>query len=131
MKQYQNEIILLFAFLLMLGGFLFKSSQIKSASIDVVKVEKELMELKELIGVMNIWKNKKVVQKLLKTKSVISPSKVIWKKRGNKVTSLFKNLSSIEVNRVMNKILNLPVEITQLKMQKKSELYEVEFKCKW
>lgn len=131
MKQYQNEIILLLSFVLMIGGYLFKQSQIKTASIDVVQVEQSLSEIKELAGLINLWNNKKIAEKVSKVKNVISKSKVTWRKKGNKLTSSFKKLTSLELNRLINKIINLPVEIVNLKILKTGAFYKVEFKCKW
>jgi len=131
MNQYKNEIIIFVSFILMISAWFFKQAQIKQQTVDSVKIEASLSEVKSVIGLMNLWKDKKIVKKVLKLKSLVSPSKVKWHKKSNTVTTSFKKLSSIEVNRLMNKILNIPIEIVHLKIAKMNSLYNLEFKCKW
>ena len=131
MKAYQNEIIVFISFLLMVGAFFFKQSQIKAQAVDAVAVEKSINETKEIAGLIRVWKDKKVSKKILKIKNAITSSKVRWSKKSNKVTASFKNLTPIEINRLMVKILNVPVEIVKLQIKKVGLSYNVEFKCKW
>ena len=131
MKAYQNEIIVFVSFLLMVGAFFFKQSKIKAQSVDAVVIEKTINETKEIAGLIRVWKDKKVSKKVLKIKNVITSSKVKWSKKSNKITASYKNLTAIELNRLMTKILNVPIEIVKLQIQKVGSSYTVEFKCKW
>jgi len=131
LKTYQNELIIFVSFFLMVGAFFFKQTQIKSQAVDAVQVEHSIAELKEVIGLTKIWKDKKISKKILKLKTLINSSKVRWSKKANKVTASFKNLTDMELNRLVTKILNLAVEIQKLKVQKVGSSYLVEFKCKW
>ena len=131
MKSYQNEIIVFVSFLLMIGAFFFKQSKIQAQAVDAVVIEKSINETKEIAGLIRVWKDKKISKKVLKIKNVISASKVRWSKKSNKVTASFKKLTAIELNRVINKILNISVEITKLEIKKVGLSYTVEFKCKW
>ena len=131
MKSYQNEIIVLISFLLMVGAFFFKQDKIKVQAVDAVVIEKSIGETKEIAGLIKIWKDKKIRNKVLKIKTVVSPSKVKWSKKSNKITASFKHLTGKELNRLINKILNIPVEIVKLEIQKIGLSYGVEFKCKW
>ena len=131
MKAYQNEIIVFVSFLLMVGAFFFKQSKIKAQSVDAVVIEKTINETKEIAGLIRVWKDKKVSKKVLKFKNVITSSKVKWSKKSNKITASYKNLTAIELNRLMTKILNVPIEIVKLQIQKVGSSYTVEFKCKW
>jgi TATA-box binding protein (TBP) (component of TFIID and TFIIIB) len=131
MKTYQNELIVLISFLLMIGAFFFKQSQIKAQEVGAVSIEKSINETKEIVGLIRVWKDKKVTKKILKIKNVIASAKVKWRKKSNKVTASFKKLTAIELNRLVTKILNVPVQIVKLEIKKVGLSYEVEFKCKW
>jgi len=64
-------------------------------------------------------------------KKIIPPSKMKWKREGNKVTVSLHGLLPSEVNQVATKLLNIPVQIRHLKVEKKNNTYEMEFSCKW
>ena len=130
-KRYQNELIVLIAFVLMLGGYLYKNVQISSQSQTSAKASGSISELKEVIALQKIWSDKKTTKKVNKLQTIIPENKVKWSSKNKKVTASSKGLSSSELNTLVTKILNLPIEIQKLKIQKLASSYDVEFKCKW
>jgi len=130
-KRYQNELIVLIAFVLMLGSYLYKNVQISSQSQTSAKASSSVSELKEVIALQKIWSDKKTTKKVNKLQTIIPENKVKWSSKNKKVTASYKGLSSSELNNLVTKILNLPVEIQKLKIQKLASSYDVEFKCKW
>lgn len=130
-KQYQNELIVLIAFVVMLGAYLYKHNQVSSQSANTQTTQKSIEELKEVVALKKIWADKKIKTKVAKLQSLIPSSKVKWNKKGNKVVANYKALSSNEVNKLTTKILNLPVKVQLLDIKKTGSTYNVEFKCKW
>jgi len=130
-KQYQNELIVLIAFVLMLSAYLYKHNQVSSQSTNTQTTQKSIEELKEVIALQKIWKDKKIKTKVAKLKPLIPAQKVKWNIKGNKLVASYKGLSSNEVNKLTTKILNLPVEVQLLDIKKTGSTYNVEFKCKW
>ncbi len=130
-KSYQNELIALFAFVVMLGAYAYKHSQIVSQAQAIQSTQHTLEELKEVIALKKIWANKKASKKLTALHSLIPDSKVQWHQKGKKLTVNYTALSANKLNKLVTKILNLPVEITLLDIQKMGSTYNVEFKCKW
>ena len=131
LKRYQNELVVLLAFLLMLGAFLYKNGQISSQTEDAAATKQAVSDFKEIVTLKNIWADKKTSKKVEKLKDLIPASKVTWSKRSKKVTAVYEGLTSKELNKLVTKILNLAVEIRQLEIQKTGSSYHVEFKCKW
>ena len=72
-KRYQNEWIVLAAFLLMAFSFIYKNVQISSQQEMISGTKKTVQELKEVIALQKIWADKKIAQKCDKT-AKFSPS---------------------------------------------------------
>ena len=130
-KQYQNELIALAALLIMFFAYIYKHNQVSSQVEHTKTVQHSIEELKEVIALKKVWADKKTDKKVKKLQMLISPNKVKWSKKSNKVTVNYTSLSSNELNQLITKILNLPIEITLLDVQKIGSSYTVEFKCKW
>jgi len=130
-KRYKNELIVLAAFIIMLASYAYKHAQATSQAQMAQGSQKALNEIKEVIGLKKIWASKKINKKLATLQAQVPGSKVKWRKKGKKLTVSYAGLSSNELNKVTTKILNLPVEIGLLDIQKIGSSYNVEFKCKW
>jgi len=130
-KRYQNELIVLITFVLMLGGYLYKNAQISGQSEMAVVASRSVGELKEVIALQKIWSDKKTTKKVDRLQTVIPQNKVKWSSKNKKLTASYKGLTPSEMNTLITKILNLPIEIQKLKIQKLATSYDVEFKCKW
>ncbi|MEN8727617.1 MAG: hypothetical protein ABF276_06600 [Sulfurovum sp.] len=130
-KRYQNELIALVAFVLLLGAYGYKMAQVSSQSDTMAGAKQSVGEIKEVIALKKIWSDKKTSQKVDKLQMLVPASKVKWSNKSKKVTASYKSLTATELNTLVTKILNLPVEIQKLKIQKIASSYDVEFKCKW
>jgi hypothetical protein len=121
-KRYQNELIVLIAFLFMLAAYGYKTAQVSSQA-------KNLAAAKH--SVKRIWADTRISKKVEKLQTLVPASKIKWSNQNKKVTASYKQLTAAELNTVVTKILNVPVEIETLKIQKVASSYDVEFKCKW
>lgn len=130
-QRYQNELIVLLTFLLMLGGYLYKNTQISSQVEQAISLKHSVNEFKEIVTLKKIWADKKTSKKVEKLKELIPASKVKWSNKGKKVTAVYENLTSKELNKLVSKILNLAVQIQLLEIHKNASSYHVELKCKW
>lgn len=130
-KRYQNELIALVAFVLLLGSYGYKMTQVASQSEAMTGAKHSVGEIKEVIALKKIWSDKKTSKKVDKLQALIPASKVKWSNKSKKVRASYKGLTATELNKLVTKILNVPVEIQKLKIQKIASSYDVEFKCKW
>ncbi len=130
-RQYQNELIMLLVLLLMVGAFLYKSIKISSSAQNATSLTYSVNEFKEIVALKKMWGDKSISKKVINLEKLISSSKVTWKKKSKKLTVSYKGLSSTELNKLSNKILNLAVQIQLFEIEKVGSLYNVEFKCKW
>ena len=130
-KQYQNELIVLSAFLLMLGAYMYKHSQVTSQAQNIQATKHSIEELKEVVALKKVWADKKTTKKVAQLENLIPASKVKWSNKSKKVTASYTALSANELNKLITKILNLPVVIRLLDVKKIGANYNVEFKCKW
>ena len=130
-KRYQNELIALIAFVFMLAAYGYKTAQVSSQAQSIAEAKHSVEEIQEVISLKKIWADTKTSKKVEKLQTLVSASKVQWSNKNKKVTASYKNLTATELNTLVTKILNVPVEIEKLKVQKVASFYDVEFKCKW
>jgi len=130
-KRYQNELMVLGAFLLMFSMYLYKQHAISSQSGERNEVTHTIEEIKEVVALKKVWADKKIDQKVEKLKTLVPASKVKWSKKSRKVTAFYTGLKPSELNKLGSKILNTPVVIDKLDVQKTGTSYKVEFKCRW
>jgi len=130
-QRYQNELIVLGAFLLMLGAYMYKHNQVTAQTTQASSTQHSINELKEVIALKKIWADKNVLKKVNNLRGLVAPSKVKWSKEKTEVDASYTALSSNELNTLTTKILNLPAEILLLDIKKTGSSYNVEFKCKW
>lgn len=130
-KRYQNELIAFIAFVLMFSGYVYKNSQVSSQFETMSAASSSVADVKEVIALKKIWSDKKTTKKVDKLQTLIPADKVKWSNKNKKVTATYKGLTASELNKLVTKILNLPIEIQKLKIEKLATSYDVEFKCKW
>ncbi len=130
-KRYQNELIALIAFVFMLAAYGYKMAQVSSQAQSIAAAKHSVEEIQEVVSLKKIWADPKTSKKVEKLQMLVPASKVKWSNKNKKVTASYKNLTATELNTLVTKILNVPVEIQKLKIQKVASSYDVEFKCKW
>jgi len=130
-KRYQNELIVLLSFILMLMGYWYKHAEVSAQNKAMFESKVVLEEIKEVIALKKIWSDKKTSQKLNILKTLIPEEKVRWSKKNKKVIASYKGLNDKELNTLVTKILNLPIAIKILKIKNVVSVYDLEFKCQW
>jgi len=130
-KRYQNELIALIAFVFMLAAYGYKTAQVSSQAQSIAEAKHSVAEIQEVVSLKKIWADTKIGKKVEKLQTLVPASKIKWSNKNKKVTASYKNLTARELNTLVTKILNVPVEIQKLKIQKVASSYDVEFKCKW
>ena len=130
-KRYQNELIALIAFVFMLAAYGYKTAQVSSQAQSIAAAKRSVAEIQEVVSLKKIWADTKTGKKVEKLQTLVPASKITWSNKNKKVTASYKNLTARELNTLVTKILNVPVEIQKLKIQKVASSYDVEFKCKW
>jgi hypothetical protein len=130
-KRYQNELMVLGAFLFMFSMYLYKQHASSSQSGERSEVTQTIEEIKEVVALKKVWADKKISQKVEKLKTLVPSSKVKWSKKSRKVTAFYTALKPSELNKLSSKILNTAVVIDKVDIQKTGTSYKMEFKCRW
>ena len=130
-KQYQNELIVLASLLLLIVAIVFKNVRVSSAIESSHSVSRSLNDLKEVVDLKKRWADKTTKTKVDKLKNVVSSSKVKWMKKTKKLTAIYTDISSKELNKVVTTLLNIAVQIDKLEIKQTGTTYKVELKCKW
>jgi len=131
-KRYQNEAIVLLAFVLMAVGYLYKSSS--ADNLDQIKAEAALSatEAGEIIALKKQWGNEKLTESVKKINLNIAPGKIKqFSIKSKKLQASFRGLSDKEMNGIILKLQNIAVQIVKLGVKRKGESYNMEIVCKW
>jgi len=131
-KRYQNEAIVLLAFVLMIAGYLYKSSS--AHSLERVKAEVVLSatEIGEIIALKKQWGNDKLTESVKRMNLNIAPNKIKqFSIKSKKLQASYRGLSDKEMNGIILKLQNIAVQIVKLGVKRKGSSYNMEIVCKW
>jgi len=132
LKRYQNEAIVLFAFVLMIAGYLYKSSS--ANTLDRVKAEVALSatEAGEIIALKKQWGSEKLTGSVNKINLNIAPDKIKqFSIKSKKLQASYRGLSDKEMNGIIFKLQNIAVQVIKLGVKRKGDSYNMEIVCKW
>ena len=133
LQRYKNEIILLLALLFALFSFMFKLSSNTYVKENKAKIQTQISEITAIGNYKNQWDGKGIPNKIKVLKSIVPKSKVkTFQKKSKKLLASYVNLSSNELNKINNKLINMPVQITNLQIKESAKnQFTMELTCKW
>jgi len=133
LQRYKNELIVLLALLFALSAFFYKFSQHSYVKENRAEISEKISEINTILTLKKQWGGKGLGSKVATLKTVINASKVkSFNKKSKKLIASYKGLTGNELNKVTNKLINLPVQITKLNIQQSGKnQYTMEFTCKW
>ncbi len=130
-REYQNEIIALAALGIMFFAYIYKYNSVSSSTQEAKKIQRTIEEVKEVAALKKIWADKKTDKRVEALHTLVPTDKIKWQKKSKKLTAKYTDLRANELNKLITKVLNLPVRITFLDVTKRGANYNVELKCKW
>jgi len=133
LQRYKNELILLITILFALFSFFYRLSANSYVQENKTKIEQEISEVNQIVALKKQWGDKKVANRVKILKTVVSPSKLkSFHKKSKKLVASYSRLTANELNKLNNKLINIPVQIVQLKIKQTAKnQYKMEFTCKW
>ena len=133
LQRYKNELILLLAFIFLVATFVYKLSAVTYVKENQVKINKEIQEVQTIINLKKQWGGKEISKKIKILKTIVPSNKVTsFKKKSKKLSVIYNNLTAKELNKVTNRLINIAVQISNLKIIKNSKnSYRMECICKW
>lgn len=131
--RYKNEIILSIAIIFATYASYYKISSKNYVDENRVIIKKQISEIVEIESYKRQWKNGDIAKRVKIFKTIVNNSKVKrFYKKSSKVTLSFINLTTNDLNKITNKLLNMPIQIVKLKIEEKSKnKFTMEFTCKW
>ncbi len=133
-RKYQNELIVLLAFLFLAGAVLFELFQQHKLESAQENAFGTTIKLEDTSTLKKLWIGNKTISSRLKgIESFVGNSKVkTFKIERNHADIVLSGLSGSELNTVVGKyIASTPVQIKSLNIKRDGELYGLELKCSW
>jgi len=133
LHRYKNELIILMTFIFLLLALMYKLSATTYVDENRADIQKQIREISAITALKGQWGGKQLANNVKVLKSIIPPSKVAsFRKKSKKLVASYENLTGKELTKVTNKLINIPVQITDLKInQSAKNQYTMEFTCKW
>jgi len=133
LQRYKNELILLITILFALFSFFYRLSANSYVQENKTKIEQEISEVNQIVALKKQWGDKKVANRIKILKTVVPSSKLkSFHKKSKKLVASYSRLTANELNKLNNKLINIPVQIIQLNIKQTARnQYEMEFTCKW
>ncbi len=133
LQRYKNEIILLLALFFVIGAFLYKVNASSYVEENKAHIQQQIAEITAINKYKNQWDGKSMPNKVKALKTVVDASKVkSFSKKSKKLVASYVNLTANDLNKINNKLINMPVQIIKLQVTERSKnIYSMEFTCKW
>jgi len=133
LQRYKNEIILLVAILFALFAFIYKLSANSYVQENQTIIQKQVTEINTITNLKDQWGGKNMANRVKTLKTAVTTSKVkSFNKKSKKLIASYMNLTANELNKVTNKLINIPVQIVTLNINKNGKnQYSMELTCKW
>lgn len=133
LQRYKNEIILLLALLFAIFAFFYKLSASSYVEENKAKIQQQIAEIRAIDNYKGQWDGKGMANKVKVFKNIVDASKIkSFRKKSKKLVASYVNLTASELNKVINKLINMPIQITTLKVSESSKnIFSMEFTCKW
>jgi hypothetical protein len=129
--RYKNELILVGSIIFMILSYIYKSNTASEVQNLAVNSQQEYAEIVQANNLSHIWSNKKITNKIKVLNTIVPSSKIQWNQKGKKLVAKYHNLNAQELNKIVNKILNLTVQIEVMNITRSDKSYNMELKCKW
>jgi len=93
------------------------------------RVKAEIVELKQIQDLQNLWRAKGMKSKLNKALASFSPKDLKIERK--KAILKANNLNYTQLNKMLNKLASLPLQFQELKVDKNGDNFNLECKCVW
>jgi len=133
LQRYKNELIILITFIFLLLAFMYKFSATTEVRNNRADIQKQIAEISTITALKGQWSGKQLANKVKVLQTVVPSSKVAsFRKSSRKLVASYQNLTGKELSKLTNKLINIPVQITTLKInQSAKNQYTMECACKW
>jgi hypothetical protein len=132
-QRYKNEIILMLTLLFASFAFYYKLSANDYVTKNRTIIQNQIQEINAIERYKKQWANKSVAKKAKLFKTIVSSSKVKhFSKKSSKIVVSYINLTGSDLNKITNRLLNMPIQIVKLQIKESSKnKFTMEFTCKW
>jgi hypothetical protein len=132
MRKYQNELIVLLAFVVLLGGFFYQRSMSRKLDASLERSRSAARQITEAKVLQKVWSSKGLKKKIMTLKSTVASDKVkTFDQNKKKLTASFAGLTGQELNTMSTKLASFPVHIQEFAVTRSGTQYDVRCTCSW
>jgi hypothetical protein len=128
----KSKILIALSILFLIGSVAFDFSQKKSFANSLQNIKDERTQIAYVADLKALWGAKGMKSKLTRViNSIPSSKKKNFLVKRNKAEIKLVSLSDRELNRVLSKLANLPLEFRKLSVVKSGDNFDLECTCVW
>ena len=132
MRKYQNELIVLLALAVLLGGFLYQRSMSRKLDDSLARSKSAARQITEAKILQKVWSSKGLKKKIAALKNAVSAGKVkSFDQNKKKLVASFAGLTGQELNTLSTELASLPVHIQEFAVTRSGTQYDVRYTCTW
>jgi len=131
-RKYQNELLVLVAFVLLLGGFVYQRGMMRKLEASLLHSQTAARQITETKTLQKVWSTKGLKKKVANLHNIVSPSKIkTFNQTKKKLTVRLENLTGKELNAITTRFASLPVQIRELVIGRSEDQYTLRCVCTW
>jgi Flp pilus assembly protein TadB len=131
-RKYQNELIVLAAFLVLAGGFLYQKSTEKALEDSLEHSRTASRQISDIKVLQSVWSTKDIRNKVSDLHNLVSSNQVKRFEEGKKKLIVdFIGLTGQELNLLSTRIASMPVRIKDFSITRAGDKYEMRCQCSW
>jgi len=131
-RKYQNELILLVALAVLLGGFLYQKGMARKLDASLERSKTAARQITETKILQKVWSTKGIKKKISNLHTMLPATKIrTFDQKKKKLSIVFKDLTGQELNRVATEIASLPVQIQEFAVTRSGRQYDMRCMCSW
>jgi hypothetical protein len=132
MHKYQNELLVVVAFLVLIGGFLYQRGMSRRLDVSLERSKTAARQITEAKTLQSVWSSKGLKKKVAAIHGLVAPGKIkTFNQKKGKLVANFNNLTGQELNTISTEIASLPVHIQELAITRSGTQYVLRCSCTW
>lgn len=131
-RKYQNELIVLLAFAVLLGGFLYQQGMARKLDASMERSRTAARQITEAKMLQKVWSTKGIKKKVAALHGLVPSGKIqIFDQKKKKLTAGFNGLTGEELNLLSTELASLPVQIQEFAVTRSGRQYDMRCACSW
>jgi len=132
MRRYQNEWILLIAFLVFVGGVAYRYTMQSRLERTVAQASTTRQQIQDIQTLKKVWSTQGLKEKVAQLRSIVPAGNVqSFLQKKQELNAEWRSLNGQQLNTLTTRIASLPLQLQEMTIERDGENYTVRCRCTW